>query len=357
MRFELSDELALLRQSTRELLEAEASLEKMRPVMEDDAAATPVSLYRTLAELGYLGLWLPESEGGSGMGVLGAAVLHHELGRVACPGPALEISTTIEALHRCGDRATRDRMIAGDALVVLADAEGASGDAPADPGATFDGGTLRGTKRFVPFAASADAFVVTTGAGLVLADRSETAVDVTPLRSVDHSQRWADVRFDGPGTALCNAERSAEVLAGTRRLGSLAAAATLLGLMERALEITLAYMNERETFGAPIGSHQALQHRAADMLLRAESSRSAVYRAAWAMDHEPESAALLVAAAKAYAGDAARFVCGQSIQLHGGVGFTWEYDPHIYYKRTKTLEQSYGSTRHQLEATLQAKGL
>jgi alkylation response protein AidB-like acyl-CoA dehydrogenase len=127
--------------------------------------------------------------------------------------------------------------------------------------------------------------------------------------------------------------------------------------MERALEITIAYMRERHAFRAPIASFQALQHRSSDMLLRTECTRGAVYRAAWMADEQPEQAALAIAAAKVYAGDAGRSVCGEAIQLHGGVGFTWEYDPHVYLKRVKTLEQFYGSTGQQLESVLAAAGL
>ncbi len=101
----------------------------------------------------------------------------------------------------------------------------------------------------------------------------------------------------------------------------------------------------------------ALQHRCADMLLKTESTRSAVFRAAWAADHDPAEFPYLAAVAKAWAGDAGRFVCGEALQLHGGVGYTWEYDPHIYLKRTKTLEQFYGSTRSQLESALRARGI
>jgi len=153
------------------------------------------------------------------------------------------------------------------------------------------------------------------------------------------------------------AARSRELLAAADSLAAVGAAAFLLGLMERSLETTVAYTMEREAFGAPIASFQALQHRCADALLQTESTRSAVFRAAWAADASPGEADYLAAVAKAWAGPAARYVCGQAIQLHGGVGFTWEYDPHIYLKRAKTLEQFYGATRDQLEAALASRGI
>jgi len=139
-------------------------------------------------------------------------------------------------------------------------------------------------------------------------------------------------------------------------LAATGAAAMLFGLMSRALEITLDYVKARQAFGRPIGAFQALQHRLAEMLLRVESTRSAVYRAAWCIDTGDADTALAAAAAKAYAGDAARLVCGESIQMHGGIGFTWEVDLHFYFKRVKTLEQLYGSTEAQLERALAAAG-
>jgi alkylation response protein AidB-like acyl-CoA dehydrogenase len=127
--------------------------------------------------------------------------------------------------------------------------------------------------------------------------------------------------------------------------------------MAKLLETTLEYVQTRRAFNRPIGAFQALQHRLADMLLRVESTRSAVYRAAWAVATGDAEAALACAAAKAYAGESSRLVCGEAIQMHGGIGFTWELDVHIFFKRAKTLEQHYGATEAQLERALAAAGL
>jgi alkylation response protein AidB-like acyl-CoA dehydrogenase len=216
---------------------------------------------------------------------------------------------------------------------------------------------VTGTKLFIPFGAHADALLVPTAQGLALVPRPSAGWNAVALPTLDLAQRFAEIRLDAPATLLCDAQAAGPQLEAAARLGSLGAAALLLGLMERALEITLAYMRERQAFRAPIATFQALQHRSADMLMRTECTRAAVYRAAWAADHQPEQAPLAIAAAKAYAGDAGRSVCGEAIQLHGGVGFTWEYDPHVYLKRVKTLEQFYGSTNRQLEAVLTAAGI
>jgi len=241
--------------------------------------------------------------------------------------------------------------------VVFARSESVIGVEPPQPATRFDGGRVRGTKTFVPFGGTADALLVTTSEGLVLVERPAQGFSATALPTLDHAQRFVEIVLDLPGTLVASRGATAELLAVVDRLAAVGAAALLLGLSERALELSVSYLSERKAFGVPIGSFQALQHRAAEMLLRVESSRSAVYRAAWSFDHDPAQAPLLAATAKAYCGDTGRYVCGEAIQIFGGVGYTWEYDPHIYWKRVKTLEQFYGSTRSQLDAVLEASAI
>jgi alkylation response protein AidB-like acyl-CoA dehydrogenase len=191
---------------------------------------------------------------------------------------------------------------------------------------------------------------------VVLVERPASGWNAKPLPTIDHAQRFAEIALDAPGALVCDGADACRAMGEVDRLGALGAAALLLGLMERAQEITVAYTMERHAFGAPIAINQALQHRAADMVLQVESARASVYRAAFAAERDTQDAAYLVTVAKAWAGPAARLVCGEAIQMHGGVGFTWEYDPHVFLKRVKTLEQFYGSTRAQLEHALQARG-
>jgi alkylation response protein AidB-like acyl-CoA dehydrogenase len=193
------------------------------------------------------------------------------------------------------------------------------------------------------------ALVVGTDDGVALV---EGPFEATAMPTFDLSQRFGAVTLDHPATRL----GGAELLERADRLAAVGAGATLLGIMARLLEMTVAYVQTRQAFRRPIGAFQALQHRLADMLLRVESTRSAVYRAAWCVDTGDAEAPLACAAAKAYAGDASRAVCGEAIQMHGGIGFTWELDVHWYFKRAKTLEQHYGSTEAQLERALAAAG-
>jgi alkylation response protein AidB-like acyl-CoA dehydrogenase len=245
------------------------------------------------------------------------------------------------------DALVRD-VVAGKTIVTIARHDGPfAGDAAAPM--RLEGDRVRGTKYFVPFAASADALVVVTADGVGLV---EGRFDVTPLDTIDLAQRFGNVALDhrvmpiGPPAVLERPDR----------LAAVGASAMLLGLMSRALELTLEYVQTRQAFKRPIGAFQSLQHRMADMLLRTESTRSAVYRAAWCLDNDDPAAPLACAAAKAYAGDAGRLVCGEAIQMHGGIGFTWELDLHLYFKRMKTLEQHFGSTEVQLERALEAAG-
>ncbi len=360
MNFELSEANALLKSSIREFLQKEAPLDKSRPVMEDTEEGFSRELYAKLGDLGYLGLTLPESEGGSAAGAIGLAVVLEEMGRVAFPGPFLDLVLAAETLSRVKDEPTSEflqEILAGRRSALLArwetleDLDGSSLQTRSDQN------TVRGTKLLVPFGNSADFLLVTAAEGLALFPRPEEGWKAISLPLLDHAQRFVEISLDAPGTLLCDKKTADTILKEVDQLGALGASALLLGLIEGSLELTLDYIKERKAFGRSIGSFQVLQHRAADMWIRMESCRSAVYRAAWAVENKQNDAPLLVASAKAYCGDSAHFVCGETIQLFGGVGYTWEYDPHIYYKRVKTLEQLYGSTRNQLEAALRSQGI
>jgi alkylation response protein AidB-like acyl-CoA dehydrogenase len=212
-----------------------------------------------------------------------------------------------------------------------------------------------GRKTLVPFAESAAAMLVTTESGVVLVPAPEGGFRTERLETIDHAQRFSGVAFDAPARPLLDVDAWREMKGRLEGLAAVGAAAFLLGLMQTGFERSVVYLKERVAFGGPIGRFQVLQHRAAEMLIRVENSRAAVYRAAWLHSRSSDEAPLAVAAAKAYAGDSARYVMREAIQIFGGVGFTWEYDLHVYYKRVKTLEQLHGSTREQIERALLAR--
>ncbi len=349
MRFELSDDQALLRSSTRDFLTSELPLEKSRSVMEHSKDGFDPAGWRQLAEMGYLGLVLPARAGGQELGAVELAIVQEEMGRMCVPGPFLDVVLAASLLAATGkhDALVRD-VVAGKKIVTIARHDAPFAGTLSTPLAAT-GDRVRGTKYFVPFAASADALIVATGDGVGLV---EGPFSVRALQTLDLAQRFGDVALEHQMTPL----GPLALLERVDRLGAVGASAMLLGLMSRSLEMTLEYVQTRQAFKRPIGAFQALQHRMADMLLKVESTRSAVYRAAWCLDTDASEAPLACAAAKAYAGDAARLVCGESIQMHGGIGFTWELDLQLFFKRVKTLEQHYGSTEAQLEAALAAAG-
>jgi alkylation response protein AidB-like acyl-CoA dehydrogenase len=349
MKFELSEDQALLRSATRDFLSSELPLEKSRNVMEHSKEGYDPAEWRRLAEMGYLGLVLPARAGGQDLGAVELAIVQEEMGRMCVPGPFLDVVLAAALLAGTGkhDALVRE-IVAGKKIVAIARHDAPFAGTASKP-LVANGDRVRGTKYFVPFAAVADALIVTTSDGVGLVDGP---FSVTALQTLDLAQRFADVAFEHPVTPL----GPLALLECVDRLAAVGASAMLLGLMSRSLEMTLEYVQTRQAFKRPIGAFQALQHRMADMLLKTESTRSAVYRAAWCLDTDAPEAPLACAAAKAYAGDAARLVCGEAIQMHGGIGFTWELDLQLFFKRVKTLEQHYGSTETQLEAALVAAG-
>jgi alkylation response protein AidB-like acyl-CoA dehydrogenase len=349
MKFELSEDQALLRQSTHDFLSSEWPPARARRIVEHEPRGYEAADWQRLAEMGYLGLILPVAVGGQGLGAVELAIVLEEAGRACMPGPYLDAVLAAAVLADAGGHeALLAAISAGTKLVTLARGDSAFRGTTATP-VRFEGGRVRGTKYFIPFAAQADALLVTAADTLALVPKP---FEVVEMPTMDPAQHFGKVTFDHPAAAV----GPARLLERTDRLAAVAASAMLLGVMSRALEMTLEYVRTRHAFRRPIGSFQALQHRLADMLLKTESTRSAVYRAAWCHDTNAVDAPLACAAAKAYAGDAARLVCGESIQMHGGIGFTWELDLHFYFKRAKTLEQFYGSTEVQLEQALAAAG-
>ncbi|HWP65294.1 MAG TPA: acyl-CoA dehydrogenase family protein [Candidatus Limnocylindria bacterium] len=349
MRFALSEDQALLQRATREFFAAEFPMACNRRVMEADGPGFEPAGWARLAAMGYLGLTVPAARGGQGLGAVELAVVLEEAGRHGVPGPLLDVMLAAALLAAApDDTGLLADVLAGRRLAVLARADALYAGAPG-PAATFAGGRVRGTKYFVPFAGSADALLVTTAGEVVVAEGPFAAV---PLPTFDPAQRFAQVDLDRAATRL----GPLELLEPVDQLAAVGASAMLLGIMQTLLDTTIAYTRTRHAFGKPIAAFQALQHRMADMLVRTEATRAAVYRAAWCLDTRDPDAALACAAAKAWAGDAARLVAGEAIQMHGGIGFTWELDVHFHVKRVKTLEQHYGATSAQLERALVAAG-
>ena len=339
-----SDELRALRGAVAELLAARSS--------DHDGDA----MWDELAQMGLLGLLIPEHYGGAGAGLVEVGVVAEELGRVLYSGPYLStavlavnviVSVDDQGLHR----QVLPEIAAGRTRVAVAFAEGGSARPPATPLTRADAGStplLSGTKRFVLDADTADALYVLAdspaGPTLFAVDPTGPGVTISPMTTVDSSRRLSEVRFDDaasravgePGgglAALSTAlDRSAVAL-----LGEQAGAARF------AMQMARDYAKTRYQFGRAIGSFQAVKHLCADMLLEAESAVSAARHVALTGDDADASWTADLALAQAYCSDAFVFVAATNIQVHGGIGFTWEHPAHRYLRRARSDAQLFGS--------------
>jgi alkylation response protein AidB-like acyl-CoA dehydrogenase len=357
MDFAFSADQQLLKNAARQFLDDQCKPAAVR-LLWDDPRGESEAMWKDMAQLGWLGLSLPEAFGGSDLGLVETAILLEEMGRVSYPGPYLSTVLAARAVLEAGTHAQKDRWLpaiasgGARATVALLDAELAW-----DPEATAtsaersgSGWRLAGVKHFVPWAHVADVLLVPArtpeGLGLFLVERTLAGLKLSPVTGMDLATRWVKVELDGvsvAGDGVLGAPGQARpVLERLLRVGAVGAAAEMLGAARRCLDMSVEYAKVREQFGQPIGSFQAIRHKCAEMLLEVENSHGAVYYAAWARDAGAEDADLAASVAKAYVGDAARKVCGEAIQVHGGIGFTWEYDLHLYFKRAKALEAMYG---------------
>ena len=359
MDFGFSEEQQFLRSTAREFLASECPPARVRELMEDERGFDP-ELWARMAELGWLGLLVPEEHGGVGLGLVDLVVVLEELGRALVPSPLFGHLQGTLALLRAGSETQQKELLPpaarGERILSLAITEEAGTEEAHDlvVAASPDGDAVRlsGTKLFVPDAAAADTIVVVargeSGFSLLLVDREQSGVAVTPHASIDRTRRLAEVRFDGARGERLGDEGSAwAAWEWVRDRALVALAAEAVGGAGKVLEDAVAHALDRVQFGRPIGVHQAIKHRCADLLALVEASKSLTYYAAWAADQELSDAPLAAAMAKAWTADAYRRATADNIQIHGGVGFTWEYDCHLYFKRAKALEVTYGdAARH-----------
>jgi len=366
--FGFSEEQELLRKTARDFLAKHAPMARAREVMEGDETHA-AEVWRRLADLGWTGLAFDEAVGGAGLGMAELCIVAEELGRALTPVPFLPTLAAGFAIEALSNAAQQQRWLApicaGDAIATLAITEDRgteeAGDLALRATPDGDGFVLAGRKRFVPDAAAADFLVVVarTGSGdapevgVFVVPRDAAGVSLDAMESMDLLRPVYEVTFDGvavPADALLGDDRDAGAkLARVLDRARVMIAAEMVGGAEVCLEASVAYAKERVQFGKPIGVNQAIKHKCADMLFAVESAKSLTYYAAWAAGVGDDEAPLMAAMAKAYTNDAYRDVAAHNIQIHGGVGFTWEYDCHLYYKRAKSDEAWLGGATHHRE--------
>jgi alkylation response protein AidB-like acyl-CoA dehydrogenase len=371
MDFDFTQEQVMLRNLTREFLSRESTPRAVRTLMEEPAGFSDAT-WQQISEMGLPGLAIDPGYGGQGLGMVELALVLDEMGRAAYPGPFFATTVLAASAIAAGGRPNQMARFLPDiaqgrtkatlALVEDALSWSASG---VTMRAERRGNELilNGTKRFVPFAHVADLILVVarTGSGDDGTTVCAIPADAAGLRQVpnvemDHTAKTSTVTFDGVSVAadavIGEVDRGWDVVGPTLQRAAIGAAAEMLGAARRCMEMSVEYAKVRQQFGQPIGAFQAIKHACAEMLLEVENAHGATYYAAWALDAGSTDAALAASVAKAYVGDASRKVCGNSIQVHGGIGFTWEYDLHLYVKRAKHFEPLYGDADFHRERAL-----
>jgi alkylation response protein AidB-like acyl-CoA dehydrogenase len=364
MNFDFSEEQKLLQQTARDYLADNATLATTRAVLEADSGYDR-DLWKGVTELGWLGVAIPESYGGAGYGYLELAMIAGEMGRALAPipfGPTVYVAA--EAIARAGSDEQKQRYLtaiaSGDAIGSFATSERPGSLSERGIEATFAGGKLNGTKLPVADGDIADFCIVLTregdGLSLVLVDLAGTGVERTRLESFDPTRPQARLVFqDAPAERLGAAGEGWRVAQDVLNRAAVLSAFEQLGGADRAFEVTYDFMMNRYAFGRPIASFQSLKHRLADLYADREVARSNCYWAAWALENDEAELGEAAASAKIAATTAFEHCAVEMIQMHGGVGFTWEYDCHLFYRRSKLLALTLGTAgewREKLTALL-----
>ncbi len=361
MNFELNDDQQAIKRTAREFLTARYKLEEVRRLALEDERGFTDEQWREVAELGWPGVAIGEEHGGLGLGVLELAVIQEELGYALAPTPLLGTVAAGLLIQAAGSDDQKERWLgplaSGEARATVAQWDADGGESPAESTLAPADSILSGTKIAVPDAASADLFVVTASEGRhFLVEAGADGVRVEAAESLDPTRKLGTIELDGAtGDLLPAAEERAVELAWYAATTALAAES--VGVAQRAMEMAVEYAKDRKQFGRPIGAYQAVAHRCAQMLLEVEGARALVHYAGWALDNEPESGALAASMAKAYAGDAGWRVPAASLQVHGGIGFTWEHDLHFFLKRGKANAYAFGDARWHRDRVAELAGV
>jgi alkylation response protein AidB-like acyl-CoA dehydrogenase len=376
MDFGFTEEQEILRAEVRKFLDANAPLDEVRRMMETPDGHSP-DLWREMARLGWLGLLVPEALGGAGLGWVDLTVVLEECGRTLFPSPLLASTLAVLALRENGTPEQQEHWLPaiadGSRLFTTALLEASDTLSPdgvqlrAERSA--DGWSLHGEKLFVPDACSATDFIVSARCGeepdsiaLLVVERDAPGLAVEAMPCMDATKRLGRLRLDGvrvPDANLLAAPQRAGWAAVARLLDHAAAAVTAeaIGAAEGVHALTVQYAAQRIQFGAPIGRFQGVKHPLAEMYVDIESFKSLLYYAAWCLDESPDEAPLYVSMAKAYASDAFTRIGIDAIELHGALGYTWEYDAQLYLKRSKWAKTAYGGSDHHYDRVADLGGL
>jgi alkylation response protein AidB-like acyl-CoA dehydrogenase len=331
MNFDFSDDQHAIKRTAKDFLAARFTADRLRELAESGRYDDEV--WKELCELGWPGIFVAEEHGGQGLGIVELVILMEELGYALAPLPFLSGAAAGLALQSAGSPEQQGRWLAGIASGELRGTVGVASN---------------GEARLVPDAEAADVIVLLDREGGRVLEAA--GAEVEPVEAIDATRRFARVRADGgeplPGDVSDALDRIVTALS-----------AELTGVAQRAMEMAVEYARDRKQFGRPIGAYQAVGHRCAQMLLETEGARSASYYAGWTADAEPDTLPVAASSAKAYASDAAWRVTASALQVHGGIGFTWEHDLHFFLKRAKAGGLLYGSAGEHRDRVAELTGL
>lgn len=351
MDFDFSSDQYMLRDSVRSFLDDQWGPRKLRAA----AGQFSADLWRGLCGLGLQTLLIPETEGGAGLGFVDLALVLEEFGRALVPPPTVDTLLASEVIARFGTPQQRAALLpqiaAGNCRFAFAHSQAGAGHTADEVtlAAEHSSGLwrLRGEKILVPDALAATHLLVSAkpqhgAAGLFICEADAQGLARQAHRAMAADGLLGSVAFDGTRARALGDAPDPRALARLLETSTLAAALQLTGMGAAALDIAVAHALQRTQFDRPIGSFQAIKHKCADMLVALEGSRAAAYYGAWAVAEDHALLRLAVSMAKAVCGDACRLICNDALQIHGGVGFTWDYDIHFYLKRGKQLEYAFG---------------
>jgi alkylation response protein AidB-like acyl-CoA dehydrogenase len=331
MNFDFTDDQQAIKSTAHDFLASRFKLEKVRQLAE--SGEYDDSQWKEMSDLGWPGIFIGEEHGGQGLGVLELVILTEELGYVAAPTPFLSNAAAGLLIQHAGSDEQKERLLPGVA----------SGEARGTVGVVSNG-----SAPLVPDAESASFIVLIDGDSAVVVEPGDASIE--RVDALDNTRPYSRVSTSG-GDPL-----PGDVAGGLDRV-AIATAGEIVGVSQRAMEMAVEYAKDRQQFGRPIGAYQAVAHNCAQMLMEVEGARSLTYYAGWAADHEPESLALAASMAKAYASDAGFRVPARSLQVHGGIGFTWEHDLQFFLKRGKTDAHLFGTAREHRERVAELTGL
>jgi alkylation response protein AidB-like acyl-CoA dehydrogenase len=355
MNFDFSDDLKLLRDQARKFLRERNAVAAARGVLDGEAAYDE-ALWREMSEMGWIGAAIPEAYGGAGLGHLGLCVLAEELGYALAPVPfSSSVYLASEAILLAGSDAQKERYLpklaAGETIGTLALAEGPAVLDATKLATSVAKGKIAGTKVPVPDAMAAHLAIVAAKSGerslsLFIVDLTGPGVAREAVETVDPSRSHGRITFTGAAAEPLGAAGDGQAL--IDRLFDRAAilfAFEQVGGAQAALDMAKGYALERYAFGRPIGSFQAIKHKLADVYVATELARSNAYYGAWALSKDAPELPVAAAAARVSASEAFHLAAKENIQTHGGMGYTWAFDCHLYYRRAKLLSLALGSAR------------